>query len=49
MQLGAGVGVPVRSTTVFHMNGEVDLRSGSKSWNVGAGGKRRVLISLAPE
>ena len=36
-QLGASVSVPVRSNTVLYMNGEADLRSGSSSWNVGAG------------
>ena len=36
-QLGASVSVPVDSNTVLYMNGEADLRSGSSSWNVGAG------------
>ncbi len=36
-QLGASVSVPVRNNTVLYMNGEADLRSGSSSWNVGAG------------
>ena len=36
-QLGASVNVPVDSNTVLYVNGEADLRSGSNSWNVGAG------------
>ncbi len=36
-QLGASVSVPVDSNTVLYMNGEADLRSGSSSWNIGAG------------
>ena len=36
-QIGASVNVPVDSNTVLYVNGEADLRSGSNSWNVGAG------------
>ena len=36
-QLGAGLSVPVSGNTLIYVNGEADLRSGTNSWNVGAG------------